>query len=402
MPNAPGPPVVLLGGDTNALAIARSLGAFGVTVHGIGVAPYVERSRYLTPIRPAGSGKPEDVWARFLLGPDAQRHRGSVLIATSDIGITMLCRYQAELAELYTFDKFDASAQLGMLDKLSTYEGARSAGVPTPLFWRVDSESDIETWRNELVYPLIVKPLLSHEYKARFPGVTKFRLVHDHTELLSAYRELAAAGLAVMLVEKIPGSDEQLCSYTTYVDSSGSPTFDYTKSMLRRNPPNEGLGCYHITDWNPEVREVGQRLIEHVGLRGVSVSEFIRDTRDGKLKLIECNARFSAAVPLTVAAGLDLPKHVYLRTIGEHHELPSDYTTGLRMLYLSDDVRSFLALRRRGELSLGGWIRSLAHRQTFPIFRFDDPAPAIARAAQRLGKAATRALPKASPRRQAA
>lgn len=387
------PPVILLGGDTNALAIARSLGAFGVAVYGVGVAPFVTRSRHLTPIPVVPDGRrPEDAWAELLLGQASAAFGGAVVLASSDIGITMIAAHRAELAEHYLLDVSDVEAQLGMLDKLSTYETARAAGVATPLFWRVDTAADLQRWRSELVYPLIVKPLLSHEYKAKFPGLSKFRLVHDYDELVDGYRALDEAGLAVMLVEKIPGGDEMLCSYTTYIDETGSPTFDYTKRMLRRNPPNEGLGCYHLTDWNPEVKEVALRLLKHCGLRGPAAVEFVRDVRDGKLKLIECNARFSAALPLTVASGIDLPRHVYLRVLGEPHELPSSYRPGKRLLYPSDDVRSYLALHRAGLLTPGGWLRSLAHRQTFPVWSARDPVPAFARAWLRGGTVARRAL----------
>lgn len=378
------PPAVLLGGDTNALAIARSLGAAGVTVYTIGTAPFVERSRCVTSVPlPPDSRPPEEVWAQWLLGPAAAHLSGAVVLATSDIGITAVAHNRAALLERYLLDVSDIDAQLAMLDKLTTYETARAAGVPTPLFWRVDSGTDLEKWRDELVYPLIIKPLLSHEYKAKFPGRSKFRLVHDWDELQHGYRDLDEAGLAVMLVEKIPGGDEMLCSYTTYIDATGSPTFDYTKRMLRRNPPNEGLGCYHVTDWIPEVKEVALQLLKHAGLRGPAAVEFVMDARDGKLKLIECNARFSAALPLTIASGFDLPLHVYLRILGERHELPRSYRPGKRLLYPSDDVRSFLALRRAGQLRPADWVRSLAHRQTFPVWSARDPLPALARAWQR-------------------
>ncbi|SHK55634.1 Predicted ATP-dependent carboligase, ATP-grasp superfamily [Pseudonocardia thermophila] len=381
------PPAILLGGDTNALSIARSLGAAGVRVYTIGVAPFVERSKWVTPLPVPRQGRngrrPEDIWAEWLLGPEAEHLAGSVVMATSDVGITAIAHHRPALLGRYRLDVSDVDAQLAMLDKLATYEAARAGGVPTPLFWRVDSAEDLQKWRDELVYPLIVKPLLSHEYKEKFPGVTKFRLVHDWEELQHGYRELADAGLAVMLVEKIPGGDELLCSYTTYIDETGTPTFDYTKRMVRRNPPNEGLGCYHVTDDVPEVKELSLQLIKHTGLRGLAVIEFVRDLRDGRLKLIECNARFSAALPLTVASGLDLPLHVYLRILGERHELPHTYPYGKRLLYPIDDFRSFLALRRAGKLTFGQWVRSLMHPQTFPVWSPRDPMPAFARGFQR-------------------
>ncbi len=48
-------------------------------------------------------------------------------------------------------------------------------------------------------------------------------MVADEAELRAHHAELTEAGLAVMLVEQIPGGDDLLCSYYTYLDESGSP-----------------------------------------------------------------------------------------------------------------------------------------------------------------------------------
>lgn len=386
------PPVILLGGESNALSIARQLGRMGVAVYGIATAPFVAYSRYLTPIpcaAGAGAGA-EEAMLETLLGPRTEQLHGAVLLAGSDVAITVLARNRERLLEHYLLDVSEPAAQLAMLDKLTTYEWAAEGGVPTPRFWRVDTPEDLDRYRDELVFPLIVKPVHSHEYQAAFPGLSKFRVVDDVDALVGQYRELGAAGIAVMLVEKIPGPDDLLCSYYTYIDGTGATTFDFTKRIIRRHPPNMGIATYHITDWNPEVRDVALRLFKHVGLRGLANAEFKRDVRDGQLKLIECNARFTAANCLVAAAGLDLARHVYLQVLGRPEPLPATYRTGLRLLYPSNDLRAFRDLHAAGELSLPAWLSSLAHRQTFPYADVRDPAPAVARGVRRLTSAVRR------------
>jgi D-aspartate ligase len=385
-------PVVVLGGDSNALSIARSLGPLGVAVYGLGVAPFVLRSRFVRAVAVERHADPETAWTRTLLGPATDHLRGALVIAGSDVGITVLARNREALRERYVLDDSDVDVQLGMLDKLTTYEWAREAGVRTPLFWRVDGVEDLERHRDEYVFPLIVKPVHSHEYQARFPGLSKFRVVGDLVELRREHAELTGAGLAVLLVEQIPGGDDQLCSYYTYLDPAGKPTFHFTKRVIRRHPPGMGIGCYHITDWNPAVRDAALPLFEHTGLRGLANAEFKRDPRDGQLKLIECNARFTAANGLVAAAGLDLARHVYHRALGEPHELPTEYRTGMRLLYPSHDVRAYRDLRRAGQITTGRWVRSLVHRQVFPFLRLNDPLPAVARGAMRLTTGLRRAL----------
>lgn len=378
------PPLIVAGGAANALSIGRSLAALGVRVHALGVNPAVAASRYLHPLPVAEHGDPEQRWAEYLLGPEAEWLRGAVLVAGSDVGITVIARNRTALAERFRLDISDVEAQLTLLDKLSTYRAAVAAGVPTPRFWCVESVEDLERQSAEYGYPVIVKPLLSHEYQAKLPAWGKFRVAHDLDELRAVHREVTAAGLAVMVTELIPGPDTLLCSYNTYLDASGSPVFDFTKRTLRRFPPGMGLGSHHVSDHNPEVKEVAMRLFKHVGLVGVANAEFKRDVRDGQLKLIESNARFTDATALWAAAGFDVARHVYFRALGQPHELPASYRPGQRMVYPFNDLRAFRVLRARGELTLGQWLREMARPQVWPIFRLDDPKPALVRARARV------------------
>ena len=206
-------------------------------------------------------------------------------------------------------------------------------------------------------------------------------MVGDVDELMAAYRLVSEHEVEVVLLEVIPGPDDLLCSYYTYIDDQGAPQFHFTKRVIRRYPEREGFGCYHITDWNPEVRDLGLRLFRHAGLKGVANVEFKRDPRDGRLKLIECNARFTAANGLLAASGIDLGAYVYRRLAGLPQPALVDgaYTKGLRLWYPLDDFLAFLDLRREGRLDLVSWARGVAHRQVLPYFSWSDPLPSAVR-----------------------
>lgn len=392
--SVPQPPVVILGGNASALSVARPLAARGIQVYAIGVPSHVAASRFVTPILVRPADDEEEAWTEVLLNGAGRRLEGAVLLAAGDVGLSLIARHRDLLAERFLLDESNVAAQLAMLDKRQSYDLAAEAGVPTPRYWHVRGGDDLERVRDELVYPLLVKPILSHEYQARFSG--KFRTARSWDEVAAAFAELTGAGLDVMLVEAIEGPDSLLCSYYTYLDRDGEPAFDFTKRIIRRHPVNMGIGCYHVTDWNPDVAALSLRLFRHVGLRGLANAEFKLDRRDGTLKLIEVNARFTAANCLLAAAGLDLAGYVYSRVVGDPHAMPDRYRTGLHLWQPGTDLRALLELRRRGELGVGGWLRSLAHRQTFAFFRWDDPGPAVALALSRLRKGA--AMTSAPPR----
>jgi predicted ATP-grasp superfamily ATP-dependent carboligase len=376
----PAEPVIILGGGANALSVARQVGRLGARVYALNEpGAFVRYSRFCRPVD-AARAPGEDLkaaWARFLLGDASADLRGAVLLACSDDGIELIAARRDELAARYLLDDSDPGAQLTMLNKLATYRAAAAAGVPTPRFWVAESVADLQAVQGDLVYPLVVKPRLSHVFEARTGR--KLLEVDDWAGVADAVEAVAATGTASVLMEKIPGPDDRLCSYYTYLDENSRPMFHFTKRIIRRFPVMTGTACYHLTDWVPEAAELGNRLFSHVGLRGLANVEFKRDERDGKLKLIECNARFTASDCLVARAGINLAAFVYCRLTGRP---PPDMTHFRRGLRLWDPVRDFqahLALRKRGELTTAQWLASVCRRQTFPYFQWTDPVPALAR-----------------------
>jgi predicted ATP-grasp superfamily ATP-dependent carboligase len=378
------PAVIIVGGDHNALSIARSLGSAGVDVYSIGdpqaLVKYSRFSKWVA--LPRGRAIAPEVWAAYLLGPGSEHLRGAVLLAASDEAIELIARHRDQLSEKFRLDLSNPVAQLCMLDKLGTYRAAQAAGVPTPKFWIADTREQVAELQRELVYPLIVKPLLGHEFKRKFSGT--FAVVHNFDELLNAFDKVHRAGIKAFLVEMIPGPDDRLCSYYTYLDEVGNNLVDFTKRVIRRYPVNMGGSTYHITDDVAGVKQLGLALFRQVGLQGIANVEFKLDERDGQLKLIECNARFTAADCLLVASGLNLPLFVYNRIIGRTEPAPTTFRMGLRLWKPLGDFLAYRQLSKMGLLNCRAWLRSILHPQSFPIFRWNDPLPSLVNGARLL------------------
>lgn len=378
------PPVIVLGGGANALSIARSLGRRGIAVFAINdPQAHVCHSRFARWMSEAGSTA--ESWANWLLSDASDPWRGSVLLAACDEALAVIVEHRPRLAAKFTLDLSNPAAQTAMLNKLATYRAAAAAGVPTPRFWVAPTVDDLERLRSELVFPLILKPRLSHVFEARFGQ--KFFIAHGYDELFAACRSVEQAEIETLLVERIPGPDSRLCSYYTYLDESGEPLFDFTKRIVRRWPAGMGAACYHVTDHVPRVRELSLRLFRQDGLRGLANAEFKLDERDGELKLIECNARFTAANGLLADCGLDLASLVYNRLTNRPLPSLSRFRTGRRLWYPLEDFRAFRELRRAGDLALIPWLVSLCHRQTLPYFRWTDPWPTLLAETRRLHRA---------------
>lgn len=378
-------PVILFGGAEGVLPIAREFTAKGIPVHILN-KPWAEVgfSRGVHRIHlPKDAPYPQSA-VDFLLGSESDYLRGSVLLAGLDPALEAIARNRARLAEKFKLDLSDPVAQLRMLDKLATYHIAREAGVTTPKFWEIGTAEDLHRVRDELVYPIIVKPKVSHVFQQVFQA--KFIVADDFDAVSKGFQIAEEAGIEVLLVENIPGPDTQLGSYYTYLDENGNHLFDFTKRVIRRYPKNMGVGSYHVTDDVEGVREPALKLFRAAGLRGLANAEFKLDVRDGQWKLIECNARFTAANGLVKKAGFDLGTFVYNRIVGIENPPLRDFESGLRLWDPLRDISAFFELRRLGDITFRQWLASLAHPKMLPIFSWKDPLPSLVRLGTRFSK----------------
>src|SRR5688572_6245348 len=145
-PHANGlPPVILIGGEANALSVARELGRQGIAVFATGKQrTCVRYSRYCQWIDPPAGDDAETSLLELFCGRGSARLHGAVLLACSDEGLTLLARHREELAQRYLLDLAQPPAQIDMLDKLRTYQIAQAADVATPRFWAVTSRAQVE------------------------------------------------------------------------------------------------------------------------------------------------------------------------------------------------------------------------------------------------------------------
>jgi D-aspartate ligase len=383
-------PAIVLGGELPGLSVARSLGRAGVRVYALGEAAWdpVSASRYCAEFVDLG-GKEGAVerWLAWLEGGP----RGAVIMPTSDEAVALVAGNRARLVEL-GYRPFEANDEvaLAMLDKGRTYELARQVGIPVPRTVILRAGDDVDATVGDIGFPSALKPLHSHLFSIHFGVRKKVWIVRDRRELEEILERMHALDLEMLLTEIVPGGDDRICTYYTYLDADGEPLFAFTRNKVRQYPPQFGIGCYQVTRWMPDVVELGRRFMQGIGLRGFAAFEVKRSTRDERWYLMECNHRLTTATELARRAGIDLGLFTYDRILGRPGPPVASFREGVRMWNVIEDTRSFLASRRSGELSFARWVGSLLHPQHFPIFSWDDPRPSFAVQARRLRRRLTR------------
>jgi predicted ATP-grasp superfamily ATP-dependent carboligase len=367
------PPVVLLGGAENAVACARRFTRAGIETIAVNRdTAAVLSSRGV--VRASTGTDFTRATATAWLSGDGLRWAGAVVISLSDHALLGVLDDYATASANYRLATFDPELALAMLDKQTTLELARDAGIGAPQQWVPPAEGAIP-FLDELTYPLIMKPRRNFELAAR-TGWKHVRVdsradLHEHLPLM---RDLPSG---FVFNEFVEGADDQLSSYYAIRSDDGVTLLEFTKTVDRRYPTNQGGATFHTLVDLPETAAAGRAFFDHVGLTGVGNVEFKRDRRTGELKLMECNYRLTAATGLVQDAGIDLAGAIYDQALGRPVDTAISPAWGSTMWYPIRDLRSFLDDGR----GIRPWLKR-PKRSSYPYWRLDDPGP-TARTARR-------------------
>jgi predicted ATP-grasp superfamily ATP-dependent carboligase len=332
----------------------------------------VRHSRYCKRFFDLGSGEGvQERWLAWL----TREHASRVVLPCNDDGLELVAKRRSELHAVgcSTIEANDA-VLLAMLDKSRTYELASRLDIAVPRTWGVRSPEELERAISTVGFPLALKPRHSYVFARHYGLRTKLFVVEDRAAASAILDRARPLDLELIVTEIIPGPDDQLWTYTAYLDGDGAPLVGYTRRKIRQYPPHFGRGSYYALEWDAEVAATGLRFFRGVGLRGLASVEFKRDPRDGQLKLIECNHRFDGAVELARVAGTDLAELTYERILGRTSS-PQQPREGVRLWSPIEDSRSAFRSWRQNELSLRDWGGTLLSRPHFQLFTWRDPKP---------------------------
>ncbi len=300
------PPVVVVSGHTMALAVVRALGEVGVRVL---VLHHDERdmahaSRYVEAearIPPPNTREAEFVAALLRHAPRPGR---AVLVPSSDDALAAVSRHREALDRRYLVASPPWELARNFIEKRRTYELASRAGVPVPRTIPAATDAEARAAARELGFPLLVKPSQSHLFFERYRR--KMMVVSDERELTARLAEARAARLEVVLQEIVPGPDTEVVNYNAYA-WGGCSLVEFTARQLRKAPPRFGSPRAVVSERIEGVLEPGRRALHALGVEGFACSEFKRDPRDGRYKLLDVNGRPNLSGLLAVRSGINFP-----------------------------------------------------------------------------------------------
>jgi D-aspartate ligase len=372
-PSTPG--ALVLGGESRALGIARSLGRRGIRVWVIDESDYLiaRRSRYVERSLswPDRAGEAEQ--AALLAGfADDHDLGGWTLFATGDETAALVARHHDSLSRRYRLTTPPWAQTRLAYDKRLTYELAGAAGVAAPRTFYPAGRAELAGL--EIEFPCILKPAAKADLN-RFTH-DKAWPAADREELLARYEEACSlvATEQVMVQEMVPGGGEAQFSFGAAC-VEGRPLGSIVARRRRQYPVTFGHSSSFVETVDvPQVERDARRLLEAIGYSGLVEVEFKRDPRSGEYKVLDINPRLWTWFTLGARAGVDFP---YLGFRIAQGERPAELRAqpGSRWVRMGTDVLAAGALIRTGRLSPRAYAGSLRPPIEFAVFAADDPLP---------------------------
>ncbi|HEX6593200.1 MAG TPA: ATP-grasp domain-containing protein [Bacillota bacterium] len=373
-------PSVVLDLSATGIGIVRSLKKKGITVYA-----FDSKEKYtIGKTRHATCGVcphpvSEEVELRqFLMDFGKKFTEKPVLYAGSDDFVHFMSKYRNELCRYYRFLLPEPSIVEAVLDKRLTYNLAVSHHVPCPKVIVIHDEKQLDDIIQEITFPCILKPVYSSNFRKRIgPRLYKKAIqVEKASQLRETYLFYRRFG-ELMIQELIPGDESNIYSVKTFFDDQMQLTGMYMNQKIHQFPPHFGSSAMVLSKRDEEVIQKATSFLAKLQFKGLAITEFKRDPRDGELKFIEINARIGLTQRLSTACGVDIAYLYYLSLTDQHPQPVINQQEGVKWVYLVRDFISFLEKRRNKQMTIKEWIKGLSGKKVEALFAWDDPLPFI-------------------------
>lgn len=305
------------------------------------------------------------------------------VVPMADRTHTILSKYKERITETGTtvgvedWDRFVTAN-----NKKTLVEIARARSVPVPDTYAPESVEDVRELRDELPYPVLVKPRFTSVqnedgvyHEAR---ISKKNYARSPSEVVSIFRSFVEAAdyyrrHPPLVQEVVPGRTVA----TGALAEDGKIRVGFQEKRLRTYPIEGGVGAIRTGIHEPEMFAHSREIIEALEWTGPVYVEFMQ-APDGKFYLIEVNGRYWGSLGLAVSSGVDFPWYHYQQLQGLEFENALSYRTGIRQRRLFyTDTKWLLAKLSRGELNaIPAFVRAF-YDTNDDVLRLDDPLPTI-------------------------
>jgi predicted ATP-grasp superfamily ATP-dependent carboligase len=364
-------PAVVIGADTGALGVVRSLGRGGVpviVVNDDARCPAMH-SRYARPfLVDSISGL---ALVDGLLDLAACLNAQPVLFPTSDTHVRTISEYRERLEKAFRFRLPDHRRVCELLHKSGVQHLSEKHGFPMPRAVAVCCERDFEGL-SEIRFPAVVKPgtkeLISRD---RAPRACQ---VSSRDEAEAVCREILPRAPDLIVQEWIEGAESEIHFCLQFRGDEGITVSSFTGRKLRSWPPQTGstASCMAAPEVASMLEPLTTAFFNAVQSVGMCSMEFKRDRRSGQFFMIEPTiGRTDWQEEVATLHGINIPLTAYCYELGL--PVPMAELSPGPVIWRDPPAywRSVLATQStRDEAPAGAIVKSAC-------WRFEDPMPLV-------------------------
>jgi predicted ATP-grasp superfamily ATP-dependent carboligase len=315
----------------------------------------------------------EKEYINLLLEIGENLNQKGILFPIGDIEVLSILKNKKALEKYFLYPCADLNITNNFLNKRLFYEMLEKLNIDYPKTYFPRNLSELKSIVAKLSYPCFIKPSYSASFVVDFKS--KMFFIRNKNQLINQYKKVSLLKHDILIQEIIPGDATHIYGFNGYFDKKFKLNGSFTSRRIREWPKKAGCACFIEAINIPELSKIINTIIKKVNYFGVIDSDFIKDPRDGRFKLLDINPRFWMQISLLERCGINLPHITYLNTIGKSVEKVSYKNQYVKWLFMIDDIRSARMSISRGEISILKWLFSLRGKKEYGVFKWDDPLP---------------------------
>jgi predicted ATP-grasp superfamily ATP-dependent carboligase len=349
----------------NSLAIIRSLGKKGLEVDAGEETKFATGffSKYCNNhiVYPSPTKSPEE-FITYMLNLVKSNHY-DVIFPVIDATTIPIVKHKTEFSKHTIVPFADHQTLTKASDKAQTLKIAMENGIPCPKTYFIDYYDDLEKIKDDVEYPVVVKPNRGFGTRGVFLCTSTDELFERGKYVLNEYGSF-------LVQEYIPKGDE-IGVYALF-DFDSKPAALSVQRRIRSYPISGGPSTLRETIRDEKIVDLAFRLLKAMKWFGVAMVEFRVDPRDSVPKLMEINPRFWGSLQLSILSGVDFPYLLYKLVTDGHIEPDMDYKTGVKCRWLlpGDMLWLFSAPNKLRNVK-----EFIKFNTNYDILSWDDPGP---------------------------
>lgn len=318
----------------------------------------------------------EDKFIDFLINLGKRLYPKPVLFVTGDLKLLAVLRHKEKLEQHFhmTMPSLDIAEKL--VDKVIFYRMLDKFNIPYAKTYIPENLSEVKRISQSLEYPYIIKPVHSGVFANLFGN--KCLRADSGKELVELYKKAAVEEDTLIIQQELAGTERYLVYM--YLNRDSKPLAVCCYKKMRILPIDYGNACVCKTVWEPDVVNIGLNLLQEIGYYGLAEAEIQRDERDGKLKLVEINARSTTETRLTAKCGMNMEYIAYRDALGLKINKIHPAKLAVIWIEILRDIQSIFS--REGylaqkKITITQWLQSMRGEREYAFLAWEDPVPFI-------------------------